>query len=602
MVGPLLLSTLNPFNLISQDLDVRDVSVLRYVSWPPQHTSIGGQAGGAPVPEQRDDRFAVVTELVRGVPMQMYKNRHHSLRALFDASVTRYADRDHVVFGEQRTTFAQLEGRVAALAGGLARRGIGHGDRVAILAANHPAWVETLWATTRLGAILVGLNGWWAADELDYALRDSSPRVLIVDTKRLERIADVLGPDSPVEHVVVVDGDGTEAGATETYEQLFNGEPDAGVHPVDEDDVAVILYTSGTTGRSKGAMWTHRSMLSALQSNAHLLARSRAEMPPSTEAPTKGSRSGIAILVSVPLFHTSGLQASVVAAMASGAKAVILEGRFRPEEVLRLVDEEKISAWGAVPTMVLQVLDHPDVEKYDLSSLRSISYGGSPSSTDLQARARETLGVAARVGNAYGLTETTAAVITINGDEFYERPDSVGRPHPLVEVRIADDDGNALPSGQLGEIQIKAPMVMAGYWQNEDATAAALTEGWLRTGDIGEVDADGYVYVRDRKKDMIIRGGENVYCAEIEDRIEQHPAVVESAVVGVPHPVLGEEVKAIVRLRDGDDLDAKELQAWVGETLAHFKVPSSVEFVKEELPRNATGKILKNLLREQPAS
>ena len=553
------------------------------------------------MPEQRDDRFEVVTELVRGVPMHVYKNRHRSLRALFDASVTRYADRDHVVFGERRTTFEQLEGRVAALAGGLARRGIGHGDRVAILAANHPAWVETLWATTRLGAILVGLNGWWAADELDYALRDSSPRVLIVDTKRLERIADVLGPESPVEHVVVVDGDGTEPGATETYEQLFDDEPDVGEHPVDEDDVAVILYTSGTTGRSKGAMWTHRSMLSALQSNAHLLARSRADMPPATEAPTKGSRSGIAILVSVPLFHTSGLQASVVAAMASGAKAVILEGRFRPEEVLRLVDEEKISAWGAVPTMVLQVLDHPDVEKYDLSSLRSISYGGSPSSTDLQARARETLGVAARVGNAYGLTETTAAVITINGDEFYERPDSVGRPHPLVEVRIADDDGNALPPGQLGEIQIKAPMVMAGYWQNEDATASALTEGWLRTGDIGEVDADGYVYVRDRKKDMIIRGGENVYCAEIEDRIEQHPAVVESAVVGVPHPVLGEEVKAIVRLRDGDDLDAKELQAWVGETLAHFKVPSAVEFVKEELPRNATGKILKNLLREQPA-
>jgi long-chain acyl-CoA synthetase len=385
---------------------------------------------------------------------------------------------------------------------------------------------------------------------------------------------------------------------------VIGGEPDTTVHPVEEDDVAVILYTSGTTGRSKGAMWTHRSMLAALQSNAHLLARTRAAEPPreNTDAQPKAAKgSGIGILVSVPLFHTSGLQASVVAAMASGAKAVLLDGRFRPEEVLRLIDEERISAWGAVPTMVLQVLDHPDVEKYDLSSLRSISYGGSPSSGDLQARARETLGVAARVGNAYGLTETTAAVITINGDEFAARPDSVGRPHPLVEVRIADDDGNALPPGQLGEIQIKAPMVMAGYWRNDEATKETIDDGWLRTGDIGEIDADGYVFIRDRKKDMIIRGGENVYCAEIEDRIEQHPAVLEAAVVGQPHPVLGEEVKAIVRLRQGESLAAKELQDWVAEALAHFKVPSVVAFTDEDLPRNATGKVLKNQLRDEAA-
>jgi long-chain acyl-CoA synthetase len=565
------------------------------------------------VSAKSDDRFEVVTEVVRGVPMHVYRNRHHSLRELFDASVKRYGERDHIVFGDRRTTFAELEERVARLAGGLAARGVGHGDRVAILAANHPAWVETLWATTRLGAILVGLNGWWAADELDYALRDSEPRVLVVDARRLERIAGILGPSSPVEHVAVIDGDGTEPGATETYDGLFDAEPDTAAHAVDEDDVAVILYTSGTTGRSKGAMWTHRSMLSALQSNADLLARTRARTaaaPPPAEAlaaaaPTdrdRRPRSGIAILVSVPLFHTSGLQASVVAAMASGAKAVILEGRFRPEEVIRLIHEERISAWGAVPTMVLQVLDHPDVDKYDLSSLVSISYGGSPSSTDLQARARETLGVAARVGNAYGLTETTAAVITINGDEFHERPDSVGRPHPLVQVRIADDAGHAQPPGRLGEIQIKAPMVMAGYWRNAAATAEALTEGWLRTGDIGEVDEDGYVYVRDRKKDMIIRGGENVYCAEIEDRIEQHPAVLEAAVIGVPHPVLGEEVKAVVRLRPDQSLDAAGLQAWVGTTLAHFKVPSAVEFVDEELPRNATGKVLKSELRAAEAA
>jgi long-chain acyl-CoA synthetase len=541
-------------------------------------------------------RFDVVIELVRGVPMGVYRQRFHSLRELFDASVRRYAERDHLVFGAERITFAQLDERVAALAGGLARRGVGPGERVAILAANHPAWVEALWATTRLGAILVGLNGWWAADELAYALTDAEPRVLLVDERRLERIAGVVG-SSPVKHVVVIGGDGEEPGATETWTSLVSGPPDHEVHPVDEDDVSVILYTSGTTGRSKGAMWTHRSMLAALQSNAHLLAQARADA--STAPVPRSAAAQIGILVSVPLFHTSGLQASVAAALASGAKAVMLEGRFRPEEVLRLVEQEQITAWGAVPTMVLQVLDHPDVGRYDLSSLRSISYGGSPSSSDLQARARETLGVAARVGNAYGLTETTAAVITINGDEFAARPDSVGRPHPLVEVRIADADATVLPPGERGEIQIKAPMVMAGYWRNEAATEAAIVDGWLRTGDIGEIDAEGYVYVRDRAKDMIIRGGENVYCSEIEDRLEQHPAVVEAAVVGSPHPVLGEEVKAIVRLREGETVDATALQAWVAGALAHFKVPSIVIFTTEPLPRNATGKLLKAQLRDE---
>ena len=544
-------------------------------------------------------RFDVVTELVRGVPMGVYRQRFRSLRELFDASVLRYAERDHVVFGADRITFGQLDARVAALAGGLARRGVGPGDRVAVLAANHPAWVEALWATTRLGAILVGLNGWWAADELAYALADAEPRVLLVDRRRLERIAGIVG-SSPVEHVIVIDGDGQEPGATETWSSLVSGPPDHEVHAVDEDDASVILYTSGTTGRSKGAMWTHRSMLAALQSNAHLLVQARAD---ASTAPVPRPAAGqIGILVSVPLFHTSGLQASVVAALASGAKAVMLEGRFRPEEVLRLVEQEQITAWGAVPTMVLQVLDHPDVGRYDLGSLRSISYGGSPSSSDLQARARETLGVAARVGNAYGLTETTAAVITINGDEFAARPDSVGRPHPLVEVRIADVDGNGLPPGERGEIQIKAPMVMAGYWRNDAATEAAIVDGWLRTGDIGEMDAEGYVYVRDRAKDMIIRGGENVYCSEIEDRLEQHPAVVEAAVVGSAHPLLGEEVKAIVRLRDGETVDAAALQAWVAAALAHFKVPSIVAFTIEPLPRTATGKLLKAQLRAEPVA
>jgi long-chain acyl-CoA synthetase len=276
---------------------------------------------------------------------------------------------------------------------------------------------------------------------------------------------------------------------------------------------------------------------------------------------------------------------------------VILEGRFRREEVLRLIQDEQVVFWAAVPTMVLPVVDHPDLQQFDVSSLRSISYGGSPSSADLQERARTALGVAVRLGHSYGLTETTSAIMVNEGEEFAQRPDSVGRRNPLVDVRIVDEDDNEVANGVRGEIVVKGALVTPGYWRNPEATAIAIRDGWFHTGDIGERDDEGYVYIRDRAKDMIIRGGENVYCAEIEDRLEQHPAVIEAAIIGSPHPVLGEEVKAVVRIQAGASLTSEELQAWAGEKLAHFKVPGLVEFVTEPLPRTPSGKVLKTVLR-----
>jgi long-chain acyl-CoA synthetase len=547
-------------------------------------------------------QFATVHETVHGISIPVYRDRFHSLRELFDFSVTRYAELTHLVFGTQRVTFADMAERVPLVAGGLSRRGVVRGARVAILAANHPAWAETLWATTQLGGVVVGLNGWWAPDELDFAIRDSEPEILIVDPRRLERIAHLLGGNSPVRHVLVIDGDGKEDGATEPYAALLEGPPDTAVHEVDEDDPAVMLYTSGTTGRSKGAIWTHRSMIAALQSHAHRLAVGRARRGrPESSQPSKSKRQ-VALLVSVPMFHTSGLHAGVVTAMATGAKAVILEGRFRPDEVLRLIQDEQVVAWAAVPTMVLRVVDDPELQKFDVSSLRSISYGGSPSSADLQERARTALGVAVRLGNSYGLTETTSAIMVNEGEEFAQRPDSVGRPNPLLEVRIVDEDDNEVPNGVRGEIAVKGAVVIPGYWRNPEATTTAIRDGWFHTGDIGERDDEGYVYIRDRAKDMIIRGGENVYCAEIEDRLEQHPAVIEAAIIGSPHPVLGEEVKAVVRVEDGAGVTSEELQAWAGERLAHFKVPSLVEFVREPLPRTPSGKVLKTVLRGEPAT
>ncbi|MEY2475830.1 MAG: steroid-24-oyl-CoA synthetase, partial [Actinomycetota bacterium] len=369
--------------------------------------------------------------------------------------------------------------------------------------------------------------------------------------------------------------------------------------PIDEDDPAVIFYTSGTTGRPKGAVSTHRNMIANLQNTVlstvvGTMTGDGAPIPSGDEG--SGSAQPAALFTS-PLFHVSGCHSTLVVGYMGGLKLVMPVGRFQPETALELIQREHISVWATVPTMVWRVVEHPDRTNYDLSSIKTVAYGGSPSAAELQRRVQETFGAVKTLGNAYGLTESSSVATAIGGQEFLDRPNSVGRPMPVVELRIVQADGTDAPTGQLGEVWIKGPIIMPGYWNKPEATAESITDGWLHSGDIGYVDEGGYLYITDRAKDMIIRGGENVYCVEIENRLSEHSAIAEAAVIGVPHQSLGEEVKAVVRVEPGESITEAEVRSWVAETLANFKVPAYVDIVTEKLPRNASGKLLKNVLR-----
>jgi len=543
--------------------------------------------------------FEVVTETILGVEMKTYKNRMRSLREVAAIGAAR-GEETHVVYGRRRYSFGEFIRLANSVSATLSEEfGIRPGDRVAVLSANNPEWCLTFWGTVDMGAVLVGLNGWWKTDEIVYGLQDSGARVLVADRGRFERVAGQLGECPDLECVFLIDADPAAYQADRRllgFQELLGRPRDQlPEDAISEDDPAVIFYTSGTTGRPKGAVSTHRSMIANLQ-NTMFNAVAGAMLSSQGGVLTPGAAPPASLLTS-PLFHVSGCHSGIVVGMLAGIKLVIPEGRFDPEGAMALIEKEKVSVWATVPTMVWRVVEHPERHRYDLSSVTSVAYGGSPSAAELQRRVQETFPKVRTLGNAYGLTESSSVATLNSGDAFIERPDSVGRPLPVVEVRIAGPVGEPLPPGTVGEVWIKGPIVMPGYWNKPEATAESVTDGWLHTGDIGYLDQEGFLYITDRAKDMIIRGGENVYCVEIENRLAEHPAIAEAAVVGVPHPTLGEEVKAVVRLEPGQRLEASEVRAWVGETLADFKVPAYVEFTTDFLPRNASGKLLKNVLR-----
>jgi long-chain acyl-CoA synthetase len=378
---------------------------------------------------------------------------------------------------------------------------------------------------------------------------------------------------------------------------LIENAPAAELPPaeIDEDDPAVILFTSGTTGRPKGAVNTHRGICGFVQSaylggmRTMLLSMEHGEAPDRPET---------CALMTVPLFHLSGLYTGAVLMLVVGAKTVWRLGRFEPVEVLRLIERERVTTWAGLGSMAPRVLSHPDLEKYDLSSMRNFGSGGAPTSPALQERMRQ---VAPNgkwgVGLGYGSSESVTAVAVITGLELSEHPTSVGRPQPTHEIQIRASDGTTvLGDDREGEIFIRSPYVMREYWRDPAATARAIRPGrWLATGDIGRMK-DGRLYINSRARDMILRAAENIYPVEIEHRLEEHPSVAEAAVVGVEHPELGQEVKAIVVPAAGATIDTDVLAQWVRERLAPFKVPAHWEIRTEPLPRNPAGKVLKNVL------
>jgi acyl-CoA synthetase (AMP-forming)/AMP-acid ligase II len=531
--------------------------------------------------------FEVVTATVLDHPCPIFKERLPSLRQLLENSKG-FGDAEYIVYEGRRLGFAEHHARVASVARALHERfGVGKGDRVGILAANRPEWVMAWWAAVSLGAVPVGMNGWWVADEILFALEDAEPKVLIGDRKRLERIAG----ESISVPVVEME---REFRALEEH-ALGVALPDV---PIAEDDPASILYTSGTTGRPKGAVNTHRNIiaLNRIQTwhGLRLLKIAMARQAAQEGAPAP---LGNCMLITSPLFHLSGLYTGAVTLLASGVKTVYMEGRFDPVKTMQVIQREKVTSWGPMGTIAHRVMNHAEVARYDLSSIRQIGSGGAPVSRELQQQMRDVFPNArSSLGLGYGTTEGTGMATINSGEELEARPESVGRALPTVSIAICDETGRPVPEGEEGEIRIHGPIVMREYWRRREATAETIAEErWLRTGDIGRCES-GYLYVNSRARDLILRGSENVYPAEIELRLEAHPDVAEAAVVGVDHAELGQEVKAIVVPREGARLDTGGLARWAAEKLAYYKIPAHWELRREPLPRNATGKVLKKVL------
>ncbi|MFI9409911.1 class I adenylate-forming enzyme family protein [Nocardia gamkensis] len=521
-------------------------------------------------------RFEMVVEDVLGAPMPVVCHRKSSLREVLAAGAA-HGDRDYLVTADRRISFTEHAAAVAALATALRDRfGVGKGDRVGILAANTPEWVITFWAAQALGAIAVGYNAWWAPREIAYGVEHTVPTVLVVDAKRAAAAAelDIRIPLLTMEHDVPA------LIAEHRTDELPHAD-------IDEDDPAVILYTSGTSGRPKGAVHSHRNLVAV--TDYHLFNDAlAAALTGATELP-----SGRRFLLTSPLFHIASLHNLAVPRLVTGDAAVIHQGSFDADRVLRLIETERVTNWGAMPTMAARMLDL-DLSGYDLSSLSSFSLNSAPSSAALQQKLRDQLPVARNaLVTSYGLTECSTAATLASPAELAAYPDTVGRPVVGVTLEIRDSAGNAVPDGSEGEIWVRSPYVMLGYWQDETATAAAITaDRWLRTGDIGILE-DGRLRLSGRRSDLILRGGENVYPTEIEQCLEEHPAVRECAVLGVPDADLGQQVAALVVVDNSAAISEDELRAFTAERLAYYKVPARWRLTTTPLPRNATGKVVR---------
>jgi steroid-24-oyl-CoA synthetase len=534
--------------------------------------------------------FELEDVVVGGEPMRAFKNRHRTLYDILHKSAG-FGDGEYILatdgVDERRITFAEHVRLVASVASVFRERyGVGKGDRVAILGANSPEWIISFWAAIALGGVGVGLNGWSTGPEIGYFLEDCEPTVLVADAKRLERLD---GADHGVP-VLLMETD---------VIALEHAMPDATLPDVDvaEDDPAIILYTSGTTGRPKGAINTHRNVCALLGLTTYQGVRGvmlQGAPPANADPPCQ--------FMTSPLFHVSGLHTGAVAMLANGVKSVWLTGRFDPVKAMQIIERERCTGWGVTETVLHRMVNHPDVDKYDLSSLRQVGGGGSPFSPSLIDRTRAIFPNASRaVGVGYGQTECAALATVNNGQELMDFPRSVGRPLPTVGLEIRDPFDKPVPEGEEGEVCIRGPMVMPGYWRRPEETAATIGEGgWLHTGDIGRMEG-GRLYLESRKRDLILRGGENVYPVEIEKRVEDHPDVEECAVIGVDHAELGQTVKAILVPRPGHAVDIDDVRRWVAAELAYFKVPEQWEIRTEPLPRNAAGKILKEPLRDAAA-
>jgi long-chain acyl-CoA synthetase len=542
--------------------------------------------------------LAVTTATINGIETPVFSKVPDNLERIYRIAAEQHPQLPFLIYQEQRYSFGEAYAMAGQLAMALTQQfAIEKGDRVTVCSRNNPEWCLAYMAITMLGAIVVPMNSWWRGSEMMFGLQDSGSKLIFADQERIDRLSPLMAqidakiiaikpaPQSPYPEIHAL----IEAAA-----QGPNFDPAA--HPVAPDDDASILYTSGSTGHPKGVLSTHRAIINAIYTwkfakeiNEILRPELREENPQYQPG----------ILANVPLFHVTGNHAQFLSSFLYQRKFVMMY-KWDAEQALQLIEAERLSVLHGVPTMTWEVMNSPNFDKFDLSSLRSVQSGGSARPPEHLLMMQKKFSPQALPGLGYGLTETNAIGALITGKFYLSKPHSTGRPTPPVTaMRIEDAQGRELPNGEIGEICIKGATIMKGYWKRPEDTAAAIVDGWFHTGDIGLLDEHGFLVIKDRAKDIVIRGGENIACAEIEYALAEHPAVCEAAVFGLPDDRLGEVVGAVVMTMPGATLSEEELGIFLAERLAQFKLPYFYRIQSEQLQRIASGKIAKKLIREE---
>ena len=549
--------------------------------------------------------FHVTTEEVRGVTLRSFAAAPPTMRAVWELAGFQ-GDKEYLVYEDERYTYAEVQAQARKLAAHLVAHGVTPGSRVAIAMRNYPEWVTSYWACVSVGAAVVGMNAWWTPPEMEYALNDSEPRVMIADDERLERFGHM--PSQRPMHVISVRTDRAIPGDGARWADVMAAD-DPGTLPavdIDPDDDATIFYTSGTTGLPKGAQLTHRGsvanifnivVMGAAVTSAEAKAVAAGDVPAPAEPPA--APPSPVFMAPTPLFHVTACNCIMHPATLLGAKVVLMY-KWDPGRAIELIERERVTNFSGVPTMSREMLLHPDWATRDTTSLQGMGGGGAAIQPDLVKKIAGAL-KKGQPSTGYGMTET-CGIITANSARFYlAKPESCGPVVPTLEAKLVDEDGNDLPSdpSTTGILCVRGSIVIKGYLNRPEATADTIRDGWLNTGDIARIDEDGFVYIVDRAKDMVLRGGENVYCSEVETAIYHHDAIAEACVFGIPDERLGEDVAAVIVLRPGHSLTADELREFLGASLAKHKIPATIWFREDPIPRNANGKFLKRELRKE---
>ena len=536
--------------------------------------------------------FEIIETEIFGNRIRDFKNRPNSIREIWLATA-QYADRPYLIYEQDRISYGEAHRQASSVAGWLFEQGVKPGDRIAIAMRNYPEWLLIYWGCVSAGITVVGMNAWWTEPEMAYGINDAKPKFIFADDDRLARLID--NPEIEAQSVLIgVRMENARPGVID-YAEIISQDRALPEVEVDPDSDACIFYTSGTTGFPKGAQLTHRGCVANLlnmqyaAASATLAAQTATGVAPPDPLPVPVA------LITTPLFHVTANNCAAYRATAVGG-AIVLMYRWDAGEALKLIERERITSAGGVPVMGRELINHPDFDKTDTSSLLAISCGGAQVPPD-QVQKIDDQVQNARPGTGYGMTETCGIITSVAGDFFIDRPDSAGPAMPNFEAKCVNDAGEEVPLGELGELWVRGSSVIKGYINRPEATAESITDGWLHTGDIARMDADGFIYLVDRKKDMVLRGGENIYCVEVEAAMYHHPAIAECCVFGVPDERLGEEVGAAIYLKPGMSATADEVRAFCVDRLAKFKIPTHIWISETPFPRNASGKFLKREVR-----